>query len=150
MLVPMADMTNQSHFLGTSLTVQWLRLQAINSGGTSLIPGQGTKIPCVPQHSQKKRRMRKKWCSEIFLSQWWKKTGSFHFLSLVERKSRLDYWVRLVATGREAWRVRGQPCVPAEHSWVSDPSHCHMEQKNCPVEPWPNSSPMDSRSIMIT
>ena len=31
--------------IGTSLMVQWLRLQAANAGGMGLIPGQGTKIP---------------------------------------------------------------------------------------------------------
>ena len=31
--------------LGTSLGVQWLRLCPSTAGGTSLIPGQGTKIP---------------------------------------------------------------------------------------------------------
>ena len=37
----------------TSLVIQWLRLCASNQGGTGLIPGQGTKIPCVMWHSQK-------------------------------------------------------------------------------------------------
>ena len=30
---------------GTSLVVQWLRLRASTTGGTGLLPGQGTKIP---------------------------------------------------------------------------------------------------------
>ena len=30
-------------YLGTSLVVQWLRLQAPNAGGLGLIPGQGTR-----------------------------------------------------------------------------------------------------------
>ena len=30
--------------LGTSLAVQWLRLQAANAGDTSLNPGRATKI----------------------------------------------------------------------------------------------------------
>ena len=31
-------------FQGTSLTVQWLRLDASNAGDVGLIPGRGTKI----------------------------------------------------------------------------------------------------------
>ena len=38
--------------LGTSLAVQWLRLQA---GGAGSIPGRGTKILHAVRHSQKKR-----------------------------------------------------------------------------------------------
>ena len=36
------------------LVVQWLGLRTSIAGGTSLIPGQETKIPHVMQHSQKK------------------------------------------------------------------------------------------------
>jgi len=32
---------------GTSLAVQWVRLQASSAGGTSLIPGRGTETPCA-------------------------------------------------------------------------------------------------------
>ena len=39
----------------TSLAVQWLRLWASISGDTSLIPGQGTKIPQATWQGQKKR-----------------------------------------------------------------------------------------------
>ena len=38
--------------LTTSLVVQRLRLHVSNVGGVSLIPGQGTMIPHVTQHSQ--------------------------------------------------------------------------------------------------
>ena len=41
---------------GTSLEVQWLRLQACNAGGPGSIPGQGTKI----LHTSTKT-----WCSQI-------------------------------------------------------------------------------------
>ena len=34
------------------MAVQWLGLLASNSGGTGLIPGQGTRIPHVRQHGQ--------------------------------------------------------------------------------------------------
>ena len=37
--------------------VQWLRLHAPNAGGTSSIPGQGTKIPHATQLSQKKKKI---------------------------------------------------------------------------------------------
>ena len=30
--------------IGTSLVAQWLRLQASNAGGSSSVPGQGSKI----------------------------------------------------------------------------------------------------------
>ena len=39
--------------LGTSLVVEWLTFHAPNAGGTSLIPGQGTKILHAAWHSQK-------------------------------------------------------------------------------------------------
>ena len=32
--------------MGISLLVQWLRLCASKAGGTGLIPGQGTNMPC--------------------------------------------------------------------------------------------------------
>ena len=36
---------NQYICVGTSLTIQWLRLCASNTGSTGLIPSLGTKIP---------------------------------------------------------------------------------------------------------
>ena len=33
----------QKNFIGTSLTVQWLRLHAPNTGGPGLVPGQETR-----------------------------------------------------------------------------------------------------------
>ena len=48
---------------GTSLGVQWLRLQALNAGGQDLVPGQGTRFH-MPQlripHAATKTR-----CSQI-------------------------------------------------------------------------------------
>ena len=42
------------NIIGTSLVVQWLRLQASNAGGhTDLIPGWGTKIPYATWHGKK-------------------------------------------------------------------------------------------------
>ena len=43
----------QQMITGTSLAVQWLRLQASTSGGAGSIPGQGTKIPHAPWHGRK-------------------------------------------------------------------------------------------------
>ena len=42
--------------LGTSLAVQWLRPCASTAGGTGLIPGRGTRIPCTAPHGQKKEK----------------------------------------------------------------------------------------------
>ena len=39
--------------VGTSLTVQWLRLQVSNAGCVGSIPAQGTEIPCASQCGQK-------------------------------------------------------------------------------------------------
>ena len=40
--------------------VQWLRLLAVNAGGTGSIPGRGTKVPratwCGPKKKKKKKR----------------------------------------------------------------------------------------------
>ena len=41
---------------GTSLAVQWLRLNIPNAGGTGLIPGGGTKIPHAERCGQKKKK----------------------------------------------------------------------------------------------
>ena len=50
--------------LGTSLMVQWLRLQTSTAGGMDSIPGQGIKIPhaCAvqPQKKRKKGYIKKK------------------------------------------------------------------------------------------
>ena len=45
---------------GTSLVAQWLRLCAPNAGDLGSIPGQGTIIPHVAQHGQKKIFKKKK------------------------------------------------------------------------------------------
>ena len=42
-------------YSGTFLMVQWLRLRVSTTGGTSLIPGQGTKILHATQCGQKKK-----------------------------------------------------------------------------------------------
>ena len=47
------DYINQENSLGTSLVVQWLRLQASTIGSMGLIPGQGTKIPHAARRGQK-------------------------------------------------------------------------------------------------
>ena len=52
------------HFLNikvlwASLVAQWLRFHAPNAGGTDLIPGQGTNIPCAAQHSQINKQTNK-------------------------------------------------------------------------------------------
>ena len=47
--------------LGTSLVVQWVRLQASTAGGTDSIPGWGTKIPhALWQKKKKKNSLFKK------------------------------------------------------------------------------------------
>ena len=47
---------------------QWLRLHTSNAGGTSSIPGWGTKIPHAMRHSQKTERKKKKkdTCTPMF------------------------------------------------------------------------------------
>ena len=45
-------------YIGIALAVQGLRLSTPNSGGTGLIPSQGTKIPHAAQ--PKERRKKKK------------------------------------------------------------------------------------------
>ena len=37
---------------------QWLRLHVSNTGGTGLIPDQGTKIPYAAWHGQKKKKSK--------------------------------------------------------------------------------------------
>ena len=50
--------------IGNSLAVQWLGLPASTAGGTGLIPGWGTKIPCATwQGQKKKKKIKKKKCS---------------------------------------------------------------------------------------
>ena len=44
--------SHQKETPGTSVAVQWLRLQAPNVGGVGLIPGRGTKIPHAAWHGQ--------------------------------------------------------------------------------------------------
>ena len=46
-------MWNLKYNTGTSLAVQWLRLQASTAGGTGSIPGRGTYIPHATWHDQK-------------------------------------------------------------------------------------------------
>ena len=41
-----------------SLVVHWLRLHASSAGGMGSVPGQGTKILCAMQCSQKRKKTR--------------------------------------------------------------------------------------------
>ena len=54
---------------GNSLAVQWLGLGAFTAGAQGSIPGWGTKIPHVAQHSQpekKKKKLPEAWNSAAF------------------------------------------------------------------------------------
>ena len=53
--------------LGTSLAVQWLRLQAANAGDTSVIPGQGR--PHMPQSTQARVPQLLSLCSRAHATQ---------------------------------------------------------------------------------
>ena len=44
---------------GTSLTAQWLRLQAFNAGGLGLIPGWGNKGPHAAWRGQNNKQTKK-------------------------------------------------------------------------------------------
>ena len=46
---------------GTSLVGQWLRVRDSIAVGEGSIPGQGTKIPHVVGHGQKKKRKEDPW-----------------------------------------------------------------------------------------
>ena len=50
----MQELVQEPKTLGTSLEVQWLRLQASTAGCMRLIPGWGTKTPTLQQGSQNK------------------------------------------------------------------------------------------------
>ena len=52
----------------TSLVVQGLRLRAPTAGGTSLIPGQGTKIPSALRHGQKNKTKKQR---TPIIKLWW-------------------------------------------------------------------------------
>ena len=59
--------SNKRNLKGTSLAVQWLRLRTSTTGGTGLIPGQGTKIPHAAWCSQKKRKLKERVMSKLQL-----------------------------------------------------------------------------------
>ena len=40
--------------------VHWIRLNTLNTGSESLIPGWETKIPCALWHGQRKKQPKKK------------------------------------------------------------------------------------------
>ena len=50
------EKTYLDNSFGTSLAVQWLRLQAPTAGDTGLIPGWGTKILYATWFGQKKKK----------------------------------------------------------------------------------------------
>ena len=54
MFISVCTLHSNVHHAGTSLSVQWLRLQASTAGGTGLIPGQGTKILQAVRPKKKK------------------------------------------------------------------------------------------------
>ena len=45
-------------YIGIALAVQGLRLSTPNSGGTGLIPSQGTKIPHAAQPKERRKKKR--------------------------------------------------------------------------------------------
>ena len=49
-------------YTGTSLAVQWLRLQVSTAGGMGSICGQGSRIPHATLHNQQKKK-----CILLFL-----------------------------------------------------------------------------------
>ena len=57
-----------SSLKGNSLAVQWLGLGAFTAGAQGSIPGWGTKIPDVAQHSQTegKKKLPEAWNSAAF------------------------------------------------------------------------------------
>ena len=59
-----------SHKVGTSLVVQWVRLHPPSAGGMSSIPGLGTKIPHASRWGQKKKSLGR----IIFQRRQWKPT----------------------------------------------------------------------------
>ena len=57
--------------IGTCLVVQWLKVHAPNAGGTTSVPGWGTKILHAKWYSLKKKKKkdnRKPWGKEIHMS----------------------------------------------------------------------------------
>ena len=48
------DFIKKQKFLGKSLEIEWLRIQASTAGGADLIPNQGTKRLHAMWRSQKK------------------------------------------------------------------------------------------------
>ena len=50
-----AGAVKNQYMFRTSLAVQWLRLQDFAAEGTSLIPGQGPKIPHAIRHGERKK-----------------------------------------------------------------------------------------------
>ena len=62
--------------IGTSLTVQWLKLYAPNAGGPGSIPGQETRSDMLERRLKIPCTITKTWCSQIN-----KNTGvACHFL----------------------------------------------------------------------
>ena len=47
---------NKNTYIGIALAVQGLRLSTPNSGGTGLIPCQGTKIPHAAKPKERKKK----------------------------------------------------------------------------------------------
>ena len=68
------DIKTETWYRGTSLVVQWLRLQASTAGGTGSIPGRGTEILHAAWHGQKKKP--ETWCrkrSKTYNVLWWER-----------------------------------------------------------------------------
>ena len=91
--------------VGTSLVVQWLRIQPANAGDTGLIPGQGTKIPhahvphywaqvpCSPYAAAKiSCATTETWCRQ--------QINKYHFKKEAKEESTInihwkDWWLKL-------------------------------------------------------
>ena len=100
----------ENHILGTSLAVQWLRLQAANAGGVGLILVWATKISHALRYGQKYKKKKKKKLKATFSESNRSRMWARSFVSKANFLSPREEYPSWVGD----WDNKGSPPTPTK------------------------------------
>ena len=101
---------NQEWVWGTSLAVQWLRLQASTAGNMGSTPGRGTKILHVTRYGKKQTNKRMHLCmgpGTWGKALWTTRDARVIKKGLLSQARWVDAWVWSICNGRGSDEMKG-------------------------------------------